>query len=124
MRKIPNSPRFIKLVFVNEVAKALVYHPAGKPIQKRLLTSDIIAQMLDCVKELHVNGIIHRDLSPNHFLQHNDQIFLIDFGCAIFTKNINDEDLNKSDNEDDKNYNNYKGSIQFAALDILTHLNK
>jgi tRNA A-37 threonylcarbamoyl transferase component Bud32 len=42
--------------------------------------------MLDRVQKLHMNGYIHNDLKPEHFLfETNDPssiIYLIDFGLA------------------------------------------
>lgn len=45
---------------------SIIYTPIGKPITR--LTKNILKMMISCVKKLHQYNIIHRDLSPHHFL--------------------------------------------------------
>ena len=45
---------------------SIVYTPCGKLIPR--LTKDYVQKMLSCVEALHHYNIIHRDLSPHHFL--------------------------------------------------------
>ena len=50
---------------------AVVYSPVGRRIEKMRLLPHHISQIFDAVGELHRHGIIHRDLSPNHFFEVN-----------------------------------------------------
>jgi serine/threonine protein kinase len=104
-----DSKRFMQLVRSDDSQKALVYTPVGKELKKGMLRREHVLEMLDCVEELHSHNIIHRDLSPKHFLQRNDtgSIFLIDFGSALFTSKQTLAPVR------------YKGSLQFAAREIL-----
>jgi serine/threonine protein kinase len=102
--------RILKLVLSNDDKMALVFTPVGKELKKGLLRTEHVIEMLKCVEELNACNIIHRDLSPKHFFQRIDQdsLFLIDFSSAlVFEK--------KPTNE----YKCYKGSLQFAAQEIL-----
>lgn len=47
--------------------RSIIYKPIGKRIKD--LTKNQIIEIFDAVKLLHTKGIIHRDLSPNHFYQ-------------------------------------------------------
>lgn len=66
-RKLPTQ--FIDLVEFESFREknSIVYKPVGKKIKK--LDKRIILEIFDAVKELHIRGIIHRDLSHNHFYQ-------------------------------------------------------
>ena len=115
---------FISMIFAHKQSKTLVYAPYGKQMLK--LNKDRFHQMLSCLSLLQKNGIIHRDLSPNHFLVRNengkDQVFIIDFGSAYLAPlNSHTEDMNNSKNAEG-NLDIFKGSIQFAALEILQNL--
>mmetsp|Transcript_94294 Transcript_94294/g.249289 ORF Transcript_94294/g.249289 Transcript_94294/m.249289 type:complete len:440 (+) Transcript_94294:166-1485(+) len=46
--------------------------------------ADWMRQILDAIKALHVNGICHRDIKPDNFMVHGDQLKLSDFGLALF----------------------------------------
>jgi serine/threonine protein kinase len=63
--KLPTQ--FIDLVASFPKNNSIVYKPVGKKIHN--LDKRIILEIFDAVKELHIRGIIHRDLSYNHFYQ-------------------------------------------------------
>lgn len=76
--------------------------------------------ILECVKELHELDIIHRDLTPNHFMKHpNGEVILIDFGSAYFINSKQELDTSK---DDITKFCRYNGSIEFAADQILEYL--
>ena len=112
------------MVHAQQSMKTIVYQPYGEPILK--LTQVRVSQMFDCLETLQRYGVIHRDLSPNHFLKRmvdgKENVFVIDFGAAFLIPPENSAtDLNESDNRQAE-LTNYRGSIQFAALDILQNL--
>jgi len=45
-------------------------------------SSRVVDQMIKSVKELHINGILHGDLQPAHFLVTKTTVELIDFGIS------------------------------------------
>lgn len=59
--------QFIDIVESFPKKNSIVYKPVGKKIHN--LDKQIILEIFDAVKELHIRGIIHRDLSYNHFYQ-------------------------------------------------------
>lgn len=108
------SDKFIQRVAANVKNYAIIYTPRGKQLQ-RPITQHQFEMMFNCVLELKRLSIIHRDLTPYHFLtttSSSDEpiIFLIDFGSAIFRENIQESDIN------------YRGSVRFAATEILQYL--
>lgn len=46
--------------------------------------ADWMRQILDAIKALHISGICHRDIKPDNFMVHGDQLKLADFGLALF----------------------------------------
>lgn len=51
--------------------------------QDYLLQEKIINQMIDCIHELHSEGIYHRDIKPQNFLINGDNIVVSDFGLGL-----------------------------------------
>lgn len=84
------------------------------------------------MRELYNEGIIHRDITPSHFLTTKatagnvEKIFIIDFGSAAFVEN----NLYDSDTENYRSpysaylFESYRGSVLFAATVILRNLMK
>ena len=108
------SDKFIHRVADNPKKLSIVYTPRGQPLQHPF-TRTQFAKMFGCVRELFNLGIIHRDLTPSHFMRAktssgDENIFLIDFGSATFIEEV---DLNRYVHHD------YRGSIYFAATSIL-----
>jgi len=54
--------------------------------------TDILIQLCNCLKILHAQGIIHRDIKPTNLILRGDKIFLIDFGIARLVKNNSESD--------------------------------
>lgn len=106
------SDRFVQPVAVEEKELAIVYSRTGERL-KDLTKSDTM-QVLECVKELQKFNIIHRDLSIVHFLKcpKTKKVFLIDFGTAVITKSVDWLMYIVC----------YEGSVEFASMDILKHL--
>lgn len=61
------SDMFIYQVACIDSHNAIVYQPVG--VKLGLLIPRKIEQIFKAVRSLHRLGIIHRDLSPNHFYQ-------------------------------------------------------
>lgn len=59
-------PQFIRKVNHYEAKRAIVFSPYGAPV--RQLTRGRFDKMIECVEKLQTYGIIHRDISPNHFM--------------------------------------------------------
>lgn len=115
------SDQFIKYIKDQPEDLTIVYCPHCEPLLQRHLTREDVLGILSCLKELQRLGVIHRDLSNQHFMRGPDKkIILIDFGSAIFTDSK--VELNKSTNAADKVFHTFQGSIEFAADDILEHL--
>lgn len=89
------SERFngrIPVVFTKQVGfiknkKSIIYEPVGQRIQR--LDKSRILEIFDAIKELHNRGIIHRDLSPNHFYQVYNKIYIFKFSSRNFTHMLN-----------------------------------
>lgn len=81
----------------NDTAYYVMEFLHGEPFNKVIKTSGnfvsvelgvkVAAAVLDALSQVHKEGIIHRDISPdNIFLVNNGQIKLFDFGAARFSK--------------------------------------
>lgn len=113
--------KFIQRVAANPKNLTIIYTPRGQKLE-RPITQQQFKEMFDCVRELVNCCIIHRDLSPNHFLcTKTNEIFLIDFGSAKFIKggNLNSSNQEPSDSVVTTRNQNYRGSVRFAAKEIL-----
>lgn len=83
--------------------------------------NDLILQVLNSVKEIHLRNIIHRDIHLGNFLVKNDKIIIADFGLS---KDLNIErSLTSSDTP--KNNNSFVDPIglkNFSKLDKLSDI--
>lgn len=76
---------FFRLVHCNKTSNSIVFTPSGKSIAKFEFSPDLSKKMLNCVKNFHHMGIVHRDLTPHHFLIRiqNDQE-KVSFSSSVF----------------------------------------
>lgn len=115
------SDKFVQRVAANPEMRAIIYTPRGQNLQTQMSSKEIFL-MFDCFNELGKFGIIHRKISPDHFLATRnpsgkiENIFLIDFAWATFEDKegkdnlielINDLQLadDESGDETDENQN-------------------
>lgn len=122
-----NMIRIITPIMWNDDHKTIAFKPYGHSLIKKKLTRNHILQMFECVKQLHDNHLVHRDLSPSHFYMEgeenepedkNKNVFVIDLGSSIFIEEDERGNLSKS-KISQLDITNYEGSIQFAAKAIL-----
>lgn len=59
--------QFMRLIDKSPNQYSIVYTPSGVPIGE--LNSNRLEQMFECVEKLQQFGVIHRDLTPHHFLK-------------------------------------------------------
>lgn len=101
-----------------------MYSPFCQPLIQRQVTEEETMGIFDCLNELYDMGIVHRDLSNNHFMKTPEgNVALIDFGSSV----ILDDDkrclnLNNSNLSPDDKFRHFHGSVEFAAKQILMHL--
>ncbi len=55
------------------------------------LNKGIIKKMAELVSKLHEKGIIHGDLTLKNFILKDEELYLIDFGLAYFSNQIEDK---------------------------------
>lgn len=46
-------------------------------------------EMISILRQVHMKGVIHRDIKPHNFMVRSGEVYLIDFGLAIFYRNGN-----------------------------------
>lgn len=121
------TDRFLQRVAADENQNIIIYSPFCTKLDYLLTKSDVV-QMLECLAELVRLGIVHRDLSPAHFMRAKNadgtdgRIVLIDFGAAVFVE-PQDAPLNISTlQEENWHKKTYRGSLEFAADEILQFL--
>merc|ERR1719401_3369069 len=47
---------------------------------------DWMRQIILAIKALHAGSVCHRDIKPDNFMVHRDQLKLADFGLALFMR--------------------------------------
>ncbi|MBM6619491.1 serine/threonine protein kinase [Bacillus suaedaesalsae] len=97
----PHIPKCID--FVEEASKStlIMEHMEGKNFEELVLVTGkiyneneslrILQKVVEVVEYIHSKNIVHRDLRLPNILFHNDEVFIIDFGLAVFqheTENI------------------------------------
>lgn len=59
----------------------------GKPV-KHIMNKEISRKIGESVAKLHVNNIIHGDITPMNMILHNNKIYFVDFGLAFIDNKI------------------------------------
>jgi len=80
----------------------------GKLQYNKGLFNSIILDVGTALKKMHEMGVMHRDIKPNNIFIKSNNIKLGDFGCSIFIKDNNFEQI---------------GTIFYTAPEILQDLN-
>jgi casein kinase 1 len=57
---------------------------AKSPEEKARTIGGIIMQVLDILRNIHDNYVVHRDIKPQNFMLRGNDIYMIDFGLATF----------------------------------------
>jgi serine/threonine protein kinase len=122
------SDKFIQRLATDAEKLTIIYTPRGKRLH-RPITRQQFDKMFDCIRELHKNGIIHRDISTGHFLStkssldDTEKIFLIDFGSA--SSNEKEKETNSFGKVFYREYRvRYLGTVLYASNEILNGLMK
>jgi serine/threonine-protein kinase ULK/ATG1 len=116
MKKLnhPNIAKFYDVIYDNDkVYIAMEYCNGGdlaKYITKNKKVNDhtFFHEIIEGIKYLHKNKIIHRDIKPATFLIHDNHIKITDFG---FSKILKNNEL----------VNTFCGSPLYMAPDVLKH---
>ena len=60
---------------------------------KEKITLDLVLKMGKCTGLLHINNIIHNDLTTSNFInsKNDDEIVMLDFGLAFFSERLEDK---------------------------------
>ena len=95
---------------------ALFFQPRGAARHRDVAAIESVRDLQDafaCLEWLRELRVIHRDLSPRHFLRHEGQLFLIDFGFALLLRA--DVDLSEEADEEVS----FSGSSFYAPNSVL-----
>lgn len=60
----------------------------------------IIVKSIQILESIHCNFVIHRDIKPQNFMVKNGELFLIDFGLAMFW--VNDDHIHISNSSSEQ----------------------
>jgi serine/threonine protein kinase len=94
---------------------ALFFQPRGAARHRNDAAIKSVQDLQDafaCLEWLRALRVIHRDLSPRHFLRHQGRLFLIDFGFALLLRV--DADLSEESEEA-----SFSGSSFYAPNSVL-----
>ena len=95
---------------------ALFFQPRGEARRHRddaaINSEQDLQDAFACLEWLRALRVIHRDLSPRHFLRHRNRLFLIDFGFALLLRV--DADLSQESEAVD-----FSGSSFYAPSSVL-----
>jgi len=76
-----NRTAYIVMEYVEGITfKELVEQRGGRIPAGELLC--LIEPLFSALKEMHANGLIHRDISPENLMLEKGKVRLLDFGCA------------------------------------------
>lgn len=78
--------------FVDPIATEIVMEfIEGESIKKKI-NQDLALQMGKCTGLLHINNIVHSDLTTSNFIKVKDnRLVLLDFGLAFFSERLEDK---------------------------------
>jgi TP53 regulating kinase and related kinases len=78
--------------FVDPIATEIVMEFIEGESVKRKINQDLALQMGKCAGLLHVNNIVHSDLTTSNFIKVKDnRLVLLDFGLAFFSERLEDK---------------------------------
>jgi hypothetical protein len=111
---IDSEASFLNLLDFDGVPKVvskgqdfLVLKPFGKSVERGKLTQKQLRSLVNILRNAHKKGVVHRDIRwSNLIIDQKGEVVLIDWGFAA-KSNIP---------------NHYKGSVEYAASDILQNL--
>lgn len=77
---VDHSPPYYVMSFYpdGDLTKSQAKIAADPVLQERTFCG-----MIDCINELHVTGVFHRDIKPQNFLSDGDQIVVSDMGLSM-----------------------------------------
>lgn len=87
---------------------------------------DIFTKCIALLESIHRNTVLHRDIKPQNFMIKNNEIYLIDYGLAIFFTNNDGDLIEKIDYENVVgtpkyiSYFNHNGEPQSRRDDLLS----
>jgi TP53 regulating kinase and related kinases len=78
--------------FVDPIATEIVMEFIEGESVKKKINQDLALQMGKCAGLLHVNNIVHSDLTTSNFIKVKDnRLVLLDFGLAFFSERLEDK---------------------------------
>lgn len=89
-----------------------------------IIVYDILAQMLESIRNVHDKGYIHRDIKPTNFVMSKEiepgektkTVYMVDFGLSKIHLDKNKNPIAAGKNTD------FKGTLNYASLNA--HLKK
>jgi TP53 regulating kinase and related kinases len=79
------------IYFVDIVATEIIMEYVEGESLKEKINSDLAFRMGRCAGLLHINNIIHNDLTTSNFINsRNNELVMIDFGLAFFSERLED----------------------------------
>jgi len=94
--RVPEAITFMNHILVEEMIGDKVPAPMLKDTKPKD-PKKFFALILEDMKKLYGQGLIHGDLSPFNILNHKEKPYFIDFSQATLVKTPNSEDLLKRD---------------------------
>ena len=88
--------------------------------------NSIIYQLINILKSIHDNGVIHRDIKPQNIMIKSGELYLIDFGFSTFFIDAEGKHVNDDCSEDIigspkyVSYNVHSGSMASRRDDLLS----
>lgn len=122
---LPNTPSVISQGVIEEVPFYIMDYIGGQTFEQSIFIEGntfsveqslkIASQLLENVILFHQKGIVHRDLRIPNILMKDEQLYIIDFGLAVYMKC--DVDFNEIDNP--KRAENHISDLYFIGHFLL-----